>query len=363
MINKNIYNNSEDEIDLLILFKTIWEGKKKVIRFIVIFGVIGLFIAVFSEKEYTASTTVIPQISGSKVGGGLGGLAAMAGINLGRGNNESIPPSLYPQIVESVPFKKELLKVPLNFSYLKKEVTYKEYYGEYRKINVLAIMKEYTIGLPGKIISLFKNKSINVDKVVEGAIYKVSKEENMLFKQLGKQLVIENNNEDGFIEISCSMPEALPASQMTKKIQELLQKSITDFKIRKTKDEFEFIEERYNELKIDFEKKQVALASFRDRNKGLITSRSQSRIEKLQSEYNLAYSIYSELAKQLETQKIKLKENTPVFTIIKPVSVPVDKSKPKRVLIIIVWLFLGVISGIGVVFGEKMLKKLKKDMK
>ncbi|MBE7688664.1 capsule biosynthesis protein [Tenacibaculum finnmarkense genomovar ulcerans] len=362
MENNNRYNNTEDEIDLVALFRTLKKGKKTIIRFTVVFALIGLFIAVFTAKEYTASTTLVPQTSSSKPGGALGGLAAMAGINLGSGGStESISPHLYPKITQSILFKKELLNVPLKFSYLEKEVTYQEYYLKYQKTNVLSFIKQYTIGLPGKLIGLFKSKKevIVKDEVMKDAIYRVSLEETALFNSLGNQLVLEINPEEGFVKIDFSMPEALPAAQMAKKAKKLLEKAITDFKVQKTKEEYIFIEERYKELKKDFENKQATLASFRDRNQGLRTSRSKSRLESLQSEYNLAYSIYSELAKQLETQKIKLKENTPVFTVINPVSVPVIKSKPKRAMIFIIWLFLGVISGMGVVFGKKWISILK----
>ncbi|MFL0104350.1 Wzz/FepE/Etk N-terminal domain-containing protein [Tenacibaculum maritimum] len=350
---------TESEIDLLELYKIIREGKKTVIRFIVCFGLIGLFIAIFQEKEFTASTTVVPQVSGKKVGGNLGGLAAIAGINLGEDTSGSIPPSLYPEIVQSVPFRKELLDVSIKFSGVNKMVTYREYYEDYRKSNIFFIIRSYTIGLPGKIFSLFKNKSSNITGVGKDSIYRVSIEDNKLFKQLDRQLTIENNKNDGFIKIYFSMPEALPAAQMAKKVKELLQKAVTNFKVQKTKAEYKFIEERYNELKKDFEKKQAILASFRDRNRGLVTSRSQSRLESLQSEYNLAYNVYSELAKQLEQQKIKLKENTPLFTTIEPVSVPVTKSSIKGILVLVVWLFLGGCLGVGSVFGRKWINDFK----
>ncbi|MCD8411710.1 Wzz/FepE/Etk N-terminal domain-containing protein [Tenacibaculum finnmarkense] len=361
MENNNRYNNTEDEIDLVALFRTLKKGKKTIIRFTVVFALIGLFIAVFTAKEYTASTTLVPQTSSSKPGGALGGLAAMAGINLGSGGStESISPHLYPKITQSILFKKELLNVPLKFSHLEKEVTYQEYYLKYQKTNVLSFIKQYTIGLPAKFIGLFKSKKeVIVKEVAKDAIYRVSLEETALFKSLGNQLSLDINPKEGYVKIAFSMPEALPAAQMTKKVKELLQKSITDFKVQKTKEEYIFIEERYKELKKDFENKQATLASFRDRNQGLITSRSKSRIESLQSEYNLAATIYYELAKQLETQKIKLKENTPVFTVLEPVSVPVIKSKPKRGLIFTIWLLLGVITGMGFVFGKDWLKKLK----
>ncbi|MCG8883428.1 capsule biosynthesis protein [Tenacibaculum finnmarkense] len=358
MEKNNTHNN---DIDLLRILKILKKGKKIIIRFTIIFGLIGLFIAVFSAKQYTASTTLVPQTSSSNPGSALGGLAAMAGINLGSGGStESISPNLYPKITESILFKKELLNVPLKFSHLEKEVTYQEYYLKHQKTNVLSFIKEYTIGLPGKLIGLFKSKEVFVDEVTKDNIYRVSLDEISFFKNIANQLALDINGKEGYVKISFSMPEALPAAQMTEKVKDLLQKSITDFKVKKTKQEYVFIEERYNELKKDFEKKQVTLANFRDRNQGLITSRSKSRLESLQSDYNLAYTIYSELAKQLESQKIKLKENTPVFTIIEPVSVPVIKSKPKRAMIFIIWLFLGIVTGVGVVFGKDWIKTLKK---
>ncbi|WP_233883721.1 Wzz/FepE/Etk N-terminal domain-containing protein [Tenacibaculum piscium] len=358
MEHKSTYNTS-DEIDLLDLFKTVWKGKKTVIRFMIIFAFLGAFIAVFSAKEYTASTTLVPQLSNNK-GGDLGGLAALAGINLGSSSaSKDIHPQLYPKIVESILFKKELLNVPLKFSHLEKEVTYQEYYLNHQKINVLSFIKEYTIGLPGKLIGLFKSNEVSVLQVGKDSIYRVSLQEIKLFKFIENQLALEINPKEGFVKIDFSMPEALPAAQMTKKAKELLEKEITNFKTQKTKEEFTFIQERYNEVKKDFKNKQATLASFRDRNQGLITSRSKSRLESLQSDYNLAYNVYTQLAKELETKKIKLKENTPVFTVINPVSVPAIKSKPRRGMIFIIWLFLGIVTGVGVVFGKDWIKKLK----
>ncbi len=79
----------EDEIDLIALAKTLWEGRKTVIKTTLIFMAIGLFVAIFSQKEYTAATTFMPQTTDGKIGGSLGGLAAMAGINLGGMSSDS----------------------------------------------------------------------------------------------------------------------------------------------------------------------------------------------------------------------------------------------------------------------------------
>ena len=54
--------------------------------------------------------------SGVKTGGSsLGGLASLAGINLGGMESSSeFPPSLYPQVVNGIPFKLDLLSSNIN---------------------------------------------------------------------------------------------------------------------------------------------------------------------------------------------------------------------------------------------------------
>ena len=131
MLNKN--QTQEDEIDLITRVKGLWSGRRKIIKITLFFAFIGLFVAVFSEKEYTASTTIVPQTSnGKSLGGKLGGLAALAGIDIGSSsNNDSgISPLLYPYIFNSVPFQKELLVTPLTITGYDKQVTFQEYYTD-----------------------------------------------------------------------------------------------------------------------------------------------------------------------------------------------------------------------------------------
>ena len=109
--HNNSSENQEDSIDIIALLQSIWIGKKLILKTVLVFMILGLFIAVFSQNKYTASTTIVPQSSSEKSGGSLGGLAALAGINLGGvGQQSSISPQLYPQILTNISFQKELLE-------------------------------------------------------------------------------------------------------------------------------------------------------------------------------------------------------------------------------------------------------------
>ena len=147
----------EDEIDLIALFLKIWENKKLILKYFLIFFLIGIFVAIFSPKEYTAQSVVLPQSNSASGIGSLSGLAAIAGVSIGN-NNGDILPKLYPNIAQSIPFQKEMLKTPINITGIDEPISYQDYYQKYPKTNLLSTIKKYTIGLPGLIIGSFKSE-------------------------------------------------------------------------------------------------------------------------------------------------------------------------------------------------------------
>ena len=355
---------AEDEIDLIQLAKTLWKGRRQVIKTTLVFMAFGLFVALFTPKEYTASTTMVPQSSegGTKLGGSLGGLAAMAGINLGSMGGSEIPPTLYPQIVQSIPFQQALMQTSLSIEGQDSPVTFYDYYTELKRPGLLGTLKKYTLGLPGLLLQALKGKPAN-KTVAEGGptLLSITQEEKALIEQLQAQLSLAVNDKDGYVTLSASMPEALAAAQLAREAQTLLQAAITEFKVQKATDQLQFVEERYREKAAVYGSAQQALARFQDRNKNTATALAQTSLAQLQAEHDLAFSVYNELAKQLETQKIQVKEDTPVFTILEPVSVPLEKSKPKRSLILLIWTFLGGVLGIGLVLGKQALGGLQEQ--
>ncbi|MDO4880694.1 MAG: Wzz/FepE/Etk N-terminal domain-containing protein [Capnocytophaga sp.] len=354
----------EEEIDLIALLLKIWEGRMLIFKYFIIFFVIGGVIAVFSPKEYTANSVVLPQSNSAGSLGSLGGLAAIAGVNINANNNADILPKLYPNIAQSIPFQKEMIKTLINVQGVDMPITYEEYYEKYPKTNILTNIKKYTIGLPGLILNSLK-KSDKKETIVardSSAIYSISEKEKVLFDQLKGQLDINYSEKEGSVTLSFSMDEPLAAAQMLKRAETYLQDAVTEFKIQKAKQQLDFIQKRYDEAEKDFKEKQIRLASFQDSNRGLVSSLPQTRLSQLQTDFNLAFNIYSELAKQLENQKIKVKEDTPVFTIIEPVSIPLERTKPKRGMIVAIWSFLGIVLGTGVIFIKDFTSNLKKEM-
>lgn len=347
---------AEDEINLLSLIRTMWNGRKIIILSVMIGAILGIFIAFLSPKVFTASTVMVPQLGGdadSKLGG-LGGLAALAGISLDLSKDADLSPMIYPQVVGSIPFQLELMNDSLHFSEFAKPVSLFDYYTIYHQPSVF---KKYTIGLPGMIIKAIKGKPKELilpnDSTFKPILLTYNQYE--VKKKLDDLISLEVNSKEGYLTLTAELPEALAAAQLTQKAQDLLQRYITDFKIEKAKSYLHFIEQRYNETKAEFEKAQISLAMINDRNKDFTSGLSRIETDRIQTRYTIAFGVYQELAKQFEQAKIQVKKETPVFTIVEPVTIPSEKSKPKRAIILMIWIFFGGIAGICILLAKEFL--------
>ena len=370
MINKNTMEGQQnspnttvnDEIDLIELLKQLWIRKKIIFYSIIAGGCMGLLIAILTPNMFSSSTSIVPQISGeTKVGGNLSGLAALAGIDFGSvGASEELSPYLYPLLVESVPFQLELMHSEFNYEDSEEPVSYFKYQTEIKTLSILQVFKKYTIGLPFLIIEAIKGeeKMMGFDLSESKNIYKFTKDEAEVSEILTENISIDINDKENFIVIKSTSPEPLLSAQLTEKVTELLQKYITKIKIAKAQENLVFLKERMKEKEINFKKVQQKLAKFSDRNKNVVSVISSMKQQNLQSEYSLAFGVYSELAKQIEQAEIQVKKDTPILTTVQPVQIPDEKSSPKRLLVLLIWTFLGGVLSCGWILVESPLKDI-----
>lgn len=370
-VKKNVRFSADkvgkEEIDFIGLLILLWGGRKKVALITLIFVFIGLFIAVFSSKEYTSSTTMVPQISSPTAGlGSLSSLASIAGFNLNMSTQGTeISPILYPKIIASTSFQLEIMNADYIFPELDHKVSLLEYYKDYYKPGLFESIAKYTFGLPGLLKDKFSNSGEDNYTInsLDSTTIRLSREQNSLRNILSQNLTLDVNEKDGYLVLKSRFHQADVSAQIAKKAQQLLQEYITDFKIEKAYAKYTFILERYEEKKKDFTELQLKLAKFRDENKNISSAIIKTEEQRLESEFQLAFEVYSELAKQLEQARIKIKEDTPVFSVIQEVEVPVEKSKPNRPLILVVWTLIGILFGFGWYLGNIYFLRLQKAWK
>ncbi len=354
------HSGNDDEIDLIALAKTIWERRRFLVKTVLIFAVFGLIVALLSPKEFTATSTIVPQMSGNSSKSNLSSLAAMAGFNINSSEPSSeLSPMVYPQIVQSVPFQLELMNTHYSFPDIEEPLSLYDYYTNYRKPGVLANIKKYTIGLPFVLLGALKGEPDESAPVVPNSnAIALSKDQEDLRKMLAENVSLEADDKNGILVLRANFPDARLAAQIAEKAQHQLQQYITQFKIKKASAQLEFIRERYNEKKQEFEETQARLAAFRDRNKNVTSALAHTQEERLQSDYQIAFNVYSELATQLEQAQIQVKEDTPVFSVIKPVSVPLEDNN-SGLMTLLIWTFLGGIIALAWIFGQQFYASAK----
>ena len=377
---QNQINNipEEKEIDLVELIRLMWLNRWLVIKITGVMMLLGLMVALFSKKEYTASCDIVLQSSSGSTSSSMSSLAALAGINIGQMQNNvrALSPYVYENILNSTSYRKELMYTVMDFEKADRPVSFYEYFTseEFNKPGVMDYVKRYTIGLPGVIIGAIRGPQpeSEASAVEEGsAIETLTSEEASCVSLLSKAVVITLDDKKGYITITANMPEPVAAAQLAQAAFDILQKYITKFKIEKVQSDLDFVQERYDEAKRNFEEVQARRAKLRDANMNTTRYSALAELERLDAEYALRQGVYNSLAQRVEQAKINVKETTPVLTVINPVTVPRQKSKPRRAMILFAFTFLGAVAGMGTVLvlptvaeitGKESLKRFIKTL-
>ncbi len=149
------------EIDIIDFFKILLSNKKKIIKIVIISGIIGVIISLLLKKEFEAGCKLLPEIESSqpKGLGNLGSLAGLVGINasdLGS-STTALSPDIYPIIVKSIPFKDQLLNKSFYFRKYDESFSGYKYFDEIYTPSVI----DYIIKLPNYVRKFLKSKKIS----------------------------------------------------------------------------------------------------------------------------------------------------------------------------------------------------------
>ena len=352
----------DDSIDLVALLSQIWKGRKRILLVSMFFALMGLVVALITPNTYEASSVFITQTSGDKPSSSLGGLASLAGINLGDlGSSSGISPTLYPKILYSVPFKRAMLRATVI------DEDNKMTYGDYLRnqpLSSLDKVKKYTTGLPGIVLSWFKEEEAEV--VLEQDVSNnlpISSKEYGLLNSLDGRVNLSINEKEGFITLSVIDRKPEITAQVVAWAEQALQERILAYQVNKTKALFDFTEEQFLEKQQELFKLEDELAQFNEQNQNINSAFVQNQLRRLETEYNRLNAVYTELAQQKEQAALQLEKDTPIFSIIDPVVLPNEKASPKRALIIIIWSFLGFVLSIGSVLVKDPLMSILSEIK
>ncbi|NCA77068.1 MAG: hypothetical protein EOM90_12115 [Alphaproteobacteria bacterium] len=409
-----------DEIDLTEIVRKLWLGRKTILITTAIFFVIGIFLALISPKKYHSEATLLIETdAGSQTGMNtlIQQIAAASGINISQKQiNDALTPDLYPVITQSTPFLLELSQAEVTDPITNKPVSVAHYLKQNPPKTLGGIILEYTIGLPGKVIGLFGKD--DRDSLAQEAIvnsrgakkYLLGKDQLAVGSPLPDSLLHHENPElnkaeariqspsegamltpltrgqlqsigrlkacitaeatskskiktaaPNMLTVSVEVHDAEVAVELTALVVESLTRYISEYRTRKVKSDLQFIDDQLAEAEVKYRRAQQALAATTDRNQNILLATARTDANRRQSEYELAFNVYNSLVQLKEQAKIKVQENTPVFTLIEPPSKAEKISQGLKIEMIM--LFLGFVTGIAIVFGIPAWKKFRKTLK
>lgn len=353
-----------DEIDIMELFRKLFREWKLILKWCGIAALVGIVVAFSIPKEYTASARMAPEVASRSSGGSLGSLASLAGINLSSMSTaDAVYPDLYPDIVRSTPFIVELFPVQVDFTFKKEAMT----------TDLYTYMKEYTrspwwgkvINLPfkalGWFMGLFREKKESVEGYATLNPRELTREQANIAGSIRGSISLSVDKKSSVMSMTVTAQDPQVAAKICDEVIARLQTYVTSYRTEKSRKDLAYYETLYEESKEAYFASQQRYASYVDRNQGVILQRVKTEQERLQNEMNLNYQLYNACAQQLQTAKAKVQQETPVFTIINPPQVPLERSKPSKMTILVACIFLGAaVAAVWILWGRDFFANLKK---
>ncbi len=352
----------EKEIDLIGIAVQLWKERKRILIWCGVAAVIGLVVAFSIPREYSSGVKLAPELGENSVSNQLGGLAAMAGINFAAETGDAMSPMLYPDIINSVPFQLSLLDIPVVKKDSDKKITLQEFIENDTKSPWWGVI----MGAPRAAIDWMRSlgKDDEEEETVtsdgeDGPIV-ITKEQDGYISFLEGAILTDVDQKTFVISINVTMQDPMVAATVADTVSRRLQEYIINYRTQKARQDLAYLQKLNDEAKEKYYKAQQRFADYLDTNQGLVMYSARTTRDRLENEATLAFNIFNQTSQKLELAKAKVQEQTPVYATLEPPTVPLIPSKPRKVLILAAFIFLGgVLACSWILFGRPIVERFR----
>lgn len=244
----------------------------------------------------------------------------------------SVSPDKYKAILSSKVFLNELIdiKFPLNqnskdsvslfdyFSNSKKEV--KEFSQEALKVNKSKSANSSTLASIDKEI-VFSNQ---IPPIVEFDDSRLN-----VFSIVEKRVKLEIK--DNAVTVLVKMPKPFLSAIVGKVVLERLLIYISELATHKQNRNIDYLSNQMYDAELNYKLAQRKYAGYKDNSLGVIFESSQINNQILNNNMTVTFNIYNQVAVQLEQAKLELKKETPIFSILDPITIPSTPIEPNLI--------------------------------
>ena len=325
------------EIDLIVLWRAVWAKRKRLLLYGLLGLGVGMVVAVSIPQQYAATIKLAIEDSPKSRSGSMGALAGMMGLNVdAAGGVDGINSDIYPEIIASTPFLMEL--ADLRFAFEGDSITVAEFILEHQKKPWWSHVLSAPSTLWGAMFAQPDTTTVRFNRDKQQAFRYV----------LASKIVAGPDKKTGVYTVVVTTQNRAATTVLSEHMVDVLQDYMTRYKTGKARLDLEGKQKMYAEAKQAYYAADSLYALAVDRNRNLISESARIKLERLKNEQTLAYSIYQQLATQVETAKLKLQEDTPIATVIEPVYTPHQPVSPNKTMIIVGFMLVFVLVGAGV---------------
>lgn len=361
--NTHPQQKAVDEIDIMEYVSKLWKNRSLIIKWCCIGAVIGLIVGFSLPKTYKAFTTLAPESSEGGIGSSMGGLAAMMGVSMDN-SVDAISVDMFPDVAHSTPFIVGLFDLPVQFERGDSTIntTLVDYMFNYQRKPWWSPVIKAPFKALKWCMSLGKAEKEEEVNLTAGPRNPatLTKKERGLVEYFAENIMIVIDKKSGKTQIEMEMQDPLVVYTVVQAVMDHLKEYMSDYRTSKARQDVDNLTVIYNERKAEYYEAQQAYAHYVDANKNVVLQRAQAEQERLQQEMELAYQIYSQVATQLETARIKEQETKPVFVVLEPAAIPVLKAAPSKAKLLILFTFLaGFCAAAWALFKDDVLQIIK----
>ncbi|MBC3786078.1 GNVR domain-containing protein [Spirosoma utsteinense] len=320
------------------LVRLVWQGRALLLYTIALFAGAGVGIALVIQPEFRAEGRIMPELAGGQgdLFKRLASVAGLGGIDID--DNEAadaIRPDLYPSVLQSTPFMLYLVDQSVTT-------------GKGQRMT----LGQFLAPEPDSGWSLAAwfgtdKESRNVQRKPQaGQPLHLSGWQQELVREIGERVTARLDTRSGVIGISATMPDARVAAVVAQRALDYLTRYVTNYRTEKARLDLRFYTQRLTEARRRYETAQFNVFQYNDRHKYQVVQTATMEKQRLEAELTIAQTVYTELARQFEQATIKVQERTPVFKVLEPVQIPLERVSPRRTLLVFLWMLAGCFVGV-----------------
>lgn len=310
--NTNLNSKPFDEISIFDLFFIIWKSKNMIIVVTLLTIIVGIIYALISPEIFSTNAYFITK-TGHASSGSLSQIASLAGMSFG--NNGNVDPSEYlDKITEDQAFIATLYQCKW---YYNRDSLYLDQILNIKKdTNLTNWQHTYYMS---KINCVRKRKMIGISKDIKTSV----------------------------LRLSVNAPDPQLSCELNRYILNYISDYLRNSLKTQAKEKRIFIEDRIKETKIDLEKNENYLAKFRESN--IFNQSPHLALEeaRLIRKTQICQEVFLQFQKQYELTRIEELDDQTLIQVVKTPEIPLDRSKPNRMLIVIISFFFGIFFGIS----------------